>query len=91
MVIGQYVSKKSENWYLGSSYIETIGFRRPARKKVFFILRNTLSPIGQGPFNQILFPKVDVYNRVARPIVSNVLEVSIIVIIIVIIIIISFH
>ena len=39
---GQYVSKKSENWYLGSSYVETIGFRRPALKKGFFILRNTL-------------------------------------------------
>ena len=39
---GQYVFKKSENWYLGSLYIETIGFRRPAHKKGFFILRNTL-------------------------------------------------
>ena len=39
---GQYVSKKSENWYLGSLYIEKIGFRRPAHKKVFFIFRNTL-------------------------------------------------
>ena len=36
------MSKNSENWYLGSSYIETIGFRRPAHKKGFFILRNTL-------------------------------------------------
>ena len=26
-----------ENWYLGSSYIETIGFRRPAHKKGLFI------------------------------------------------------
>ena len=34
---GQYVSKNSENWYLGSSYIETIGFRRPAHKKGLFI------------------------------------------------------
>ena len=31
------MSKKSENWYLGSSYIETIGFRRPAHKKGLFI------------------------------------------------------
>ena len=38
----QYVSKNSENWYLGSSHIETIGFRRPAHKKRFFILRNIL-------------------------------------------------
>ena len=36
------MSKISENWYLGSSYIETIGCRRPAHKKGFFILRNTL-------------------------------------------------
>ena len=36
------MSKNSENWYLGSSYIETIGFRRPAHKKGFFILWDTL-------------------------------------------------
>ena len=36
------MSKNSENWYLGSSHIETIGFRRPAHKKRFFILRNIL-------------------------------------------------
>ena len=40
---GQYVSKNSENWYLGSSYIETIGLRRPAHKKGFFIKWDTLS------------------------------------------------
>ena len=42
VAIGHYVSKNSENWYLGSSYTETIGFRRPAHKKGFFIFRNTL-------------------------------------------------
>ena len=36
------MSKNSENWYMGSSYIETIGFWRPAHKKGLFILRNTL-------------------------------------------------
>ena len=39
---GQYMSKNYENLYLGSSYIETIGFWRPTHKKRFFILRNTL-------------------------------------------------
>ena len=43
------MSKKSENWYLSSSYTETIGFRRPAHKKGFFILRNTLLHILKPP------------------------------------------
>ena len=34
--------KTLENWYFGSLYIETIGFRRPAHKKGFFILWDTL-------------------------------------------------
>ena len=42
IIFSQCVSKKSENWYWGSSYIETIGFRRPAHNKGLFILRNTL-------------------------------------------------
>ena len=34
--------KKIAIWYLGSLYIKTIGFWRPAHKKGFCILRNTL-------------------------------------------------
>ena len=42
MVLMVSMCPKTLNWYLGSSYMETIGFQRPAQKKGLFILRNTL-------------------------------------------------
>ena len=37
-----FLTENYGNWYLGSLYIETIGFRRSADENGFFILRNTL-------------------------------------------------
>ena len=42
VIFWAFLTENYGNWYLGSLYIETIGFRRSAQKKGFFILRNTL-------------------------------------------------
>ena len=53
---------KLEYWYLGSLYIETIGFQRPAHKKRFFILWYTLIYIDISRASWVIFDHEDFKN-----------------------------